>query len=155
MEALGNCPVCPLPSLSPALLQSVSQSVCRSVTRWGCVNVAAVTAVCVSASRGGEPQSEILSRYQLHHRHTSNKYIYTRQLRPRSHSQCIGLCPNAQRSAQRKKPASKVLRSVLSSRSPIYKIFYDLLQDYRKFIVRSTYDSDLKSAKISFRNIFS
>ena len=38
---------------------------------------------------------------------------------------------------------------------PIYKFSYDLSYDYRKFIVRSTYDSDLKSAKISFRNIVS
>ena len=38
---------------------------------------------------------------------------------------------------------------------PIYKISYDLSWDYRKFIVRSTYDSDLKSAKISFRDIVS
>ena len=38
---------------------------------------------------------------------------------------------------------------------PIYKISYAFSQDYRKFIVRSTYDSDLKSAKISFRNIVS
>ena len=38
---------------------------------------------------------------------------------------------------------------------PIYKIYYDLSYDYRKFIVRSTYDSDLKSAKICFRNIVS
>jgi len=38
---------------------------------------------------------------------------------------------------------------------PIYKISYDFSQDYRKFIVRSTYDSDFKSAKISFRNIVS
>ena len=36
---------------------------------------------------------------------------------------------------------------------PIYKIFYDLSWDYRKFIVRSTYDSDWKNAKIYFRNI--
>jgi len=38
---------------------------------------------------------------------------------------------------------------------PIYKISYDLLYDYRTFIVRSTYDSDLKSAEISLRNIVS
>jgi len=29
---------------------------------------------------------------------------------------------------------------------PIYKISYDLSQDYLKFIVRSTYDSDLQRA---------
>jgi len=34
---------------------------------------------------------------------------------------------------------------------PIYKIPYD----YLKIIVRSTYDSDLKRAKISLRNIVS
>jgi len=38
---------------------------------------------------------------------------------------------------------------------PIYKISYDLSYDYRKFIVRSTYDSDLKHAEISLRNIVS
>jgi len=38
---------------------------------------------------------------------------------------------------------------------PIYKISYDLSQDYRKFIVRSTYDSDLQRAEISLRNIAS
>ena len=38
---------------------------------------------------------------------------------------------------------------------PIYKIFYDLAYDYRKFSVRSTYDSDIKRAEISFRNIVS
>ena len=38
---------------------------------------------------------------------------------------------------------------------PIYKISYDLSQDYLKFVVRSTYDSDLKRAKISLRNIVS
>jgi len=37
---------------------------------------------------------------------------------------------------------------------PIYKIVsYDLSYDYRKFIVRSTYDSDLKRAEIFLRNI--
>jgi len=34
---------------------------------------------------------------------------------------------------------------------PIYKISYDLAYDYRKFIVRSTYDSDLTCAEISLR----
>jgi len=34
---------------------------------------------------------------------------------------------------------------------PIYKISYDLSYDYRKFIVRSTYDSDLTCAEISLR----
>jgi len=38
---------------------------------------------------------------------------------------------------------------------PIYKISYDLSYDYSKFIVRSTYDSDLKRAEISLRNIVS
>ena len=33
--------------------------------------------------------------------------------------------------------------------------FTKYLTIYRKFIVRSTYDSDLKSAKISFTNIIS
>jgi len=40
-------------------------------------------------------------------------------------------------------------------RGPIYKIFYDLSYDYRKFIVRSTYDSDLKRVEISLGNIMS
>jgi len=37
----------------------------------------------------------------------------------------------------------------------IYKISYDLAYDYRKFIVRSTYDSYLKRAVIFLRNIVS
>ena len=32
----------------------------------------------------------------------------------------------------------------------IYKISYDLSYDYRKFIVRSTYDSDLNMLKFNF-----
>jgi len=36
-----------------------------------------------------------------------------------------------------------------------YKISYDLSHDYLKFIVRSTYDSDSRRAKISPRNIVS
>ena len=43
----------------------------------------------------------------------------------------------------------------VKSRGLIYKIFYDLSQDYLKFIVRSTNDSDLQCAKISVRNIVS
>ena len=46
-------------------------------------------------------------------------------------------------------------RNHVEALGPIYKISYDLSYDYRKFIVRSTYDSDLKSAKICFRNIVS
>jgi len=38
---------------------------------------------------------------------------------------------------------------------PIYQIFYDLSYNYRTCIVRSTYDSDLKRAEISLRNIVS
>ena len=34
---------------------------------------------------------------------------------------------------------------------PFCKISYDLAYDYRKFIVRSTYDSDLTCAEISLR----
>ena len=34
---------------------------------------------------------------------------------------------------------------------PIYKISYDLAYDYRKFIVRSTYDSDFTCPEISLR----
>ena len=41
------------------------------------------------------------------------------------------------------------------SSGPIYKISYDLLQDYRKFIVRSTYNSDLQRAKSCLANIVS
>jgi len=40
-------------------------------------------------------------------------------------------------------------------RGPIYKISYDLSQDYRKLIVRSTYDSDLQRAQSSLGNIVS
>jgi len=40
-------------------------------------------------------------------------------------------------------------------RGPVYKISYDLSYDYRKFIVRSTYDSDLERAEIFLRNIVS
>ena len=43
----------------------------------------------------------------------------------------------------------------LSSWDPIYKISYDLSYDYRKFVLRLTYDSDLKRAEISLRNIVS
>jgi len=35
-------------------------------------------------------------------------------------------------------------------RGPIYKISYDLSYDYRKFIVRSPYDSDLKRSDRNF-----
>jgi len=38
---------------------------------------------------------------------------------------------------------------------PIYKISYDLSYDYLKFIVRSTYDSDLQRAKTFLGNITS
>jgi len=41
--------------------------------------------------------------------------------------------------------------SFCSTRGSIYKISYDLSYDYRKFIVRSTYDSDLKRAEIFFQ----
>jgi len=37
--------------------------------------------------------------------------------------------------------------SSLITWGPFYKIYYDLSQDYRKFIVKSTYDSDLKCVK--------
>jgi len=47
------------------------------------------------------------------------------------------------------------LHGAMEPRSPIYKISYDLSYDYREFIVRSTYDSDLKRAEISLRNIVS
>ena len=42
---------------------------------------------------------------------------------------------------------------MLETWRPIYKMSYDLSYDYRKFIVTSTYDSDLKRAEISLRNI--
>ena len=38
---------------------------------------------------------------------------------------------------------------------PIYKISYHLSQDDLKFIVKSTYDSDLKRVEISLGNIVS
>ena len=44
---------------------------------------------------------------------------------------------------------------IFMSRGPIYKISYDLSYDYRTFIVTLTYDSDLKHAEISLRNIVS
>ena len=44
---------------------------------------------------------------------------------------------------------------VLYIGGPIYKTSYDLSQGYFKFIVRSTYDSDLQRASISLRNIVS
>jgi len=42
-------------------------------------------------------------------------------------------------------------RANSEARGPIYKISYDLVHDYRKFIVRSTYVSDLTCAEISLR----
>ena len=50
-------------------------------------------------------------------------------------------------------PAS--VTSAVSTRGPVYKISYDLSYDYLKIIVRSTYYSYLKRAKISLRNIVS
>jgi len=44
---------------------------------------------------------------------------------------------------------------ILSNGGPIDKISYDFSYDYLKFIVRLSYDSDLKHAMISFRNIIS
>jgi len=41
------------------------------------------------------------------------------------------------------------------TRGPIYKISYNLSQDYLNFIVMSTYGSDLRRANISLRNIVS
>jgi len=38
---------------------------------------------------------------------------------------------------------------------PIYKISYDLSEDYLKFIVGSTYNSELQHAKLFPRNIAS
>jgi len=35
-------------------------------------------------------------------------------------------------------------------RGPVYKISYDLSYDYRKFIVRSPYDGDLKRSDRNF-----
>jgi len=40
-------------------------------------------------------------------------------------------------------------------RGPIYKLSYDLSQDYRKFIVTSAYDSDLQRAQSFLGNIVS
>jgi len=47
-----------------------------------------------------------------------------------------------------------LLHRIKNTRGPIYKISYDFSQDYRKFIVRSTYDSDLR-AKSSLGNVVS
>jgi len=47
------------------------------------------------------------------------------------------------------------LQKVLLCMGLIYKISYDSSYDYRKFIVRSTYDSDLKRAEMSLTNIVS
>ena len=44
---------------------------------------------------------------------------------------------------------SKVFRRI--DQGSIFKISYDLSYEYRKFIVRSTYDSDLTCAEISIR----
>jgi len=46
---------------------------------------------------------------------------------------------------------SRVNLLAVKTWGPIYKISYDLSYDYRKFIVRSTYDSDLTCAEISLR----
>jgi len=45
-----------------------------------------------------------------------------------------------------------VVPVLVVTRGPIYRISYDLSYDYCKFIVRSTYDSDLKRAEISLRS---
>jgi len=47
------------------------------------------------------------------------------------------------------------LQNVLLCRGLIYKIYYDSSYDYRKLIVRSTYDIDLKRAEMSLTNIVS
>ena len=52
-------------------------------------------------------------------------------------------------------PGARRLYITSLSWNPIYKISYDLSQDYRKFIVRFTYDSDLQRAKSSLGNIVS
>jgi len=50
--------------------------------------------------------------------------------------------------------SSSAIRSkILQFGGPIYRISYDLAYDHRKFIVRSTYYSDLKRVEISLRNI--
>ena len=49
---------------------------------------------------------------------------------------------------------TKVPNTLVSGENPGAR-FTNYLTIYRKFIVRSTYDSDLKSAKISFRDIVS
>ena len=46
-------------------------------------------------------------------------------------------------------------RDVIILMVPIYKISYDLLYKCLKFIVRATYDSDLKRANFFLRNIVS
>ena len=46
-------------------------------------------------------------------------------------------------------------QTLSETRGSIYNISYDLSYDCRKFIVRSTYDSDLKRAEIYLRNVVS
>ena len=47
------------------------------------------------------------------------------------------------------------LRNTSTSRGPILPNILRFILDYRKFVVRSTYDSDLQRAKIFLRNIVS
>ena len=54
------------------------------------------------------------------------------------------------------KPLKSVTHGQCETRGPIYKISYvKTLKIIFKFIVRSTFDSDLKRAKISLGNIVS
>ena len=46
-----------------------------------------------------------------------------------------------------------IITDPTDSQGPIYKISYHLSQDYRKFILRSTYDSDLQRANSSLENV--
>jgi len=50
---------------------------------------------------------------------------------------------------------ASVVACVFPGGGAIYKISYDLSQVCLKFVVRSTYDSDLKRAEIYLRNIVS
>ena len=50
-------------------------------------------------------------------------------------------------------PCHQKPTAIVTDLGTIYKISYDLSEDYLKFIARLTYDSDLKRAKISHRNI--
>ena len=80
--------------------------------------------------------------------------------------QCVGRLDRRHRVARRRRRSRQLPQAVAQLRhrlrfcparqgGPIYKISYDLAYDYRKFIAKSTYGSDLERAEISLRNIVS